>query len=134
LTLGTVVTGSGPHGGDPAAPRHAFDPLVITRLHAAPVYIMVIFTVVLLVVVRRINSSRAQRRAVWGFAAVLVFPALVGFYQHFNGLSIVAVLLHMLGPGLVAWMMTIVLDVFNAGYQTHPTDTEFSTVKATARL
>jgi len=134
LTLGTVVTGSGPHGGDPAAPRHAFDPLVITRLHAAPVYIMVIFTVVLLVVVRRINSSRAQRRAVWGFAAVLVFQALVGFYQHFNGLPIVAVLLHMLGTGLVAWMMTIVLDVFNAGYQTHPTAEEFSTVKATDRL
>ena len=27
--LGTVVTGTGPHGGDPDAPRHAFDPLLV---------------------------------------------------------------------------------------------------------
>lgn len=134
LTLGTVVTGSGPHGGDPAAPRHAFDPLLITRLHAAPVYVMVLLTIVLLIMMHRINTSHAQRRAVWGFAAVLIFQALVGFYQHFNGLPLVAVLLHMLGTGLVAWMMTVVLDVFNADYQTHPTLAELPTKEATDRL
>src|SRR5699024_11455556 len=25
LIMGTIVTGSGPHGGDPSAPRHDFD-------------------------------------------------------------------------------------------------------------
>lgn len=126
LVMGTIVTGSGPHGGDPTAPRHDFDPLVVTRLHAAPVYLMTALIIVLLVMMYRMNTSHRQRRAVWGFTAVLVFQALVGFYQHFNGLPIAVVLLHMIGTGLVAWMMTIVLDVFNAKYESSPTETELT--------
>lgn len=124
LVFGTIVTGTGPHGGDPSAPRHDFDPLVVTRLHATPVYIMVALTVVLLVVMYRIKTSKRQRRAVWGLAAVLVFQALVGFYQHLNGLPIFVIGLHMLGTGLVVWMMTIVRDVFNSRYITHRTEAE----------
>lgn len=30
--LGTVVTGTGPHSGDPGSPRHEFDPLLVTRI------------------------------------------------------------------------------------------------------
>ena len=127
LIFGTIVTGSGPHGGDPSAPRHDFDPLIVTRFHTAPVYLMTLMALILLVVMYRINTSKRQRRAVWGFTAVLVFQALVGFYQHFNGLPIAVVLLHMLGTGLVAWMMTIVLDVFNSKYATRPTETELPT-------
>lgn len=124
LIVGTVVTGSGPHGGDPSAPRHDFDQLLVTRLHAAPVYLMAILAVVLIIVMYRMDTSKRQRRAVWGFTAVLVFQALVGFYQHFNGLPILVVGLHMLGTGLVAWAMTIVLDVFTAKYVTRPTEAE----------
>lgn len=127
LFFGTIVTGSGPHGGDPTAPRHDFDQLLVTRLHAAPVYLMVLLALILLVTMYRTKTSYRQRRAVWGFTAVLAFQALVGFYQHFNGLPILAVLLHMLGTGLVAWMMTIVLDVFNSRYQSSPTEAERST-------
>lgn len=124
LIVGTIVTGTGPHGGDPAAPRHDFDPLLVTRLHALPVYVMTFIAVVLLIVMYRINTSRRQRHAVWGFTAVLVFQALVGFYQHFNGLPELVVGLHMLGTGLVVWAMTILLDVFNSGYATRPTEAE----------
>lgn len=120
LTVGTVVTGSGPHGGDPKAPRHDFDQLLVTRLHAIPVYLMVALTIVLLVVMYKMNTSIRQRRAVWGFTAVLVLQALIGFYQHFNGLPIVAVGLHMLGAGLLTWSMTILLDVFVSRYETKP--------------
>lgn len=126
LFFGTIVTGSGPHGGDPTAPRHDFDQLLVTRLHAAPVYLMVLLALVLLVTMYRTKTSYRQRRAVWGFTAVLAFQALVGFYQHFNGLPILAVLFHMLGTGLVAWMMTIVLDVFNSRYHSSPTEAERS--------
>lgn len=126
LFFGTIVTGSGPHGGDPTAPRHEFDQLLVTRLHAAPVYLMVALALVLLIMMYRTKTSYRQRRAVWGFTAVLVFQAVVGFYQHFNGLPILVVLFHMLGTGLVAWMMTIVLDVFNSKYQSSPTEAEWS--------
>ncbi|MDN6499283.1 MAG: COX15/CtaA family protein, partial [Yaniella sp.] len=77
LVMGTIVTGSGPHGGDPTAPRHDFDQLLVTRLHAAPVYLMVALTVVLLVVMYRIQTSARQRRAVWTLTAVLIFQGLV---------------------------------------------------------
>lgn len=124
LVMGTIVTGSGPHGGDPTAPRHDFDQLLVTRLHAAPVYLMVALTVVLLVVMHRIQTSQRQRRAVWSLTAVLIFQALVGFYQHLNDLPIGAVWLHMIGIGLVTWAMTVVVDVFNSKYETTPTQHE----------
>lgn len=126
LVMGTIVTGSGPHGGDPTAPRHDFDQLLVTRLHAAPVYLMVALTVVLLVVMYQNQTSARQRRAVWTLTAVLIFQGLVGFYQHLNDLPIGAVWLHMFGIGLVTWAMTVVLDVFNSKYETHPTQYELA--------
>lgn len=134
LIVGTIVTGSGPHGGDPTAPRHDFDQLLITRLHAAPVYLMTLLTIVLVVVMYRMETSNRQRRAVWGLVAVLVFQALVGFYQHFNGLPILVVGFHMVGSGLVIWSMTIVRDVFRSGYTTRPTESELNTSQATEQL
>ena len=124
LIVGTVVTGSGPHGGDLTAPRHDFDQLLVTRLHAAPVYLMTILAIVVAVAMYRMDTSQRQRRAVWALIAVLVFQALVGFYQHFNGLPILVVGLHMIGTGLVTWAMTLVLDVFTARYATRPTHSE----------
>lgn len=129
LIIGTIVTGSGPHGGDPAAPRHDFDPLWVTRLHAAPVYVMVALAIVLIVMMYRLNTSQRQRRAVWGFTAVLVFQALVGFYQHFNGLPILVVGFHMVGTGLVVWTMTVLMDVFTSRYETRPTKAELHDIK-----
>lgn len=126
LVMGTIVTGSGPHGGDPAAPRHDFDQLLVTRLHAAPVYVMVALTVVLLLSMYRMNTSQRQRRAVWGLTGVLLFQAAVGYYQHLNDLPIGVVFLHMIGIGLVTWAMTIVLDVFTSRYTTHPTQAEIT--------
>src|SRR5690625_3061279 len=124
LIVGTVVTGAGPHGGDPTAPRHDFDQLLVTRMHAAPVYLMTILAIVVAIMMYRLETSQRQRRAVWVLIAVLVFQALVGFYQHFNGLPILVVGLHMVGTGLVTWAMTLVLDVFTAKYSTRPTQTE----------
>lgn len=126
LVMGTIVTGSGPHGGDPTAPRHDFDQLLVTRLHAAPVYLMVALTVVLLVVMYQNQTSARQRRAVWTLTAVLIFQGLVGFYQHLNDLPIGAVWLHMFGIGLVTWAMTVVMDVFNSKYETRPTQHELA--------
>lgn len=134
LIVGTVVTGTGPHGGDDTAVRHDFDPLLVTRFHAAPVYLMTLLAIVLIVVMYRMNTSQRQRRAVWGFTVVLIFQALVGFYQHFNGLPILVVGLHMVGIGLVVWTMTILLDVFNSKYETRLTTAEVTQVRSEQEL
>lgn len=120
LYLGTIVTGSGPHGGDADAPRHDFDPLVVTRLHALPVYLMTAAALVLLVVVLRQQASRLQRISAWALIAVIAFQAGVGYTQHFTGLPIGVVMLHMLGTGLVVWAMTTAWDRQVSAYRTRP--------------
>ncbi|WOO98259.1 COX15/CtaA family protein [Micrococcus terreus] len=108
--LGTVVTGTGPHGGDATAPRHDFDPLIVTRIHVVPVYIMVAAAVLLMIVVLRQDSSRRQRISIVRVLMVVLFQGLIGYVQHFNGLPILLVLLHMLGAALIVWAMTNALD------------------------
>ncbi|MGW9549444.1 COX15/CtaA family protein [Citricoccus zhacaiensis] len=120
LYLGTIVTGTGPHGGDADAPRHDFDPLVVTRLHAFPVYLMTAAALVLLVVVLRQQSSRRQRISAWALIAVIAFQGVVGYIQHFTGLPIGVVLLHMLGTGLVVWAVTTAWDRQVSTYRTRP--------------
>ena len=41
LVLGTLVTGTGPHAGDPDVERLPFNPLTVTRLHTDAVYVLV---------------------------------------------------------------------------------------------
>lgn len=106
VVLGTVVTGTGPHSGDPEAARHGFDALMITRLHAIPVYPLVIATVVTAVLVFRLaGSSAAQRRTVVTMLAVIVYQGAVGYWQHFTGLPEGVVILHMLGSVLTIGAM-----------------------------
>ena len=49
LAIGTVVTGSGPHSGDPEAGRTGFDPELVSQLHADGVFLLLGLTVALLV-------------------------------------------------------------------------------------
>lgn len=118
VIAGTVVTGTGPHAGDPGAPRHDFDPELITRVHTLPVYLLCAAVVVLLVRQRGRGASPAQRRAAGRLAVVLVVQAAIGYTQHFLGLPIVLVLAHMLGAALLMVAATSVYDRYRAGYCT----------------
>ncbi|GHD01533.1 COX15/CtaA family protein [Zhihengliuella salsuginis] len=106
VVLGTVVTGTGPHAGDSGAPRHPFDPEIVTRLHTAPVYALVAATLVAaFLVYRRGQQATAQisrlRRGLVLLVLVLLAQAGIGYWQHFTGLPIGLVLLHMLGSALL---------------------------------
>ncbi len=62
LTLGTVVTGTGPHSGDANAPyRYALDPLLVTRAHSLSVWLFLAVLVALAVDLWR-QTRRAGRR------------------------------------------------------------------------
>jgi cytochrome c oxidase assembly protein subunit 15 len=110
IYLGTIVTGTGPHAGDAAAPRHGFDALTVTRLHAVPVYLLVASTVLALFLAFRSPTSAGLRRALVLLAAVLVLQAGIGYWQHFTGLPVGLVLAHMLGAALLAAAATNVWD------------------------
>lgn len=102
LVLGTIVTGTGPHAGDADAPRHLFDPYIVTRIHVVPVYLLVFATVMALVLALRHTTDAKLRTPLWLLAAVVVLQGVIGYVQHFTGLPVPLVLLHMLGASLLA--------------------------------
>ncbi len=103
LYLGTLVTGTGPHAGDDSSARHAFDAYLITRAHAVPVYLLVGTVLSGLVLARRRRWPVPVASALHAMLAVLVLQALIGYYQYFNGLPVVAVALHLVGSAALVW-------------------------------
>lgn len=118
VVLGTVVTGTGPHAGDPIAPRHAFAPELVTRLHVVPVWVLCAALVVLLLRQARLSTSPARRRAVWLTVAAVIGQGAIGYIQHFTGLPELLVWLHMLGSALVVITATMVWDRCRSRYRT----------------
>jgi heme a synthase len=101
LVLGTVVTGSGPHSGDPKAGRTGFDPELVSQLHADVVFLLLGLTVALLVALYATDSPDRLRRAARDLLIVQLAQGVIGYVQYFTDLPIVLVLLHMLGAALI---------------------------------
>ncbi|MBP2216765.1 heme A synthase [Arthrobacter sp. CAN_C5] len=103
--LGVIVTGSGPHAGDAGAARNNLDPDLMTRIHAAPVYLLVLTVAVALVLVYRESSAPRLRKSVELLAAVVLAQGAVGYLQHFLHLPVALVALHMLGASVLTAAM-----------------------------
>jgi len=101
LVLGTVVTGSGPHSGDPKAGRTGFDPELMSQLHADVVFLLLGLTVALLVALHATDSPGRVRRAARDLLVVQLAQGVIGYVQYFTDLPIALVLLHMLGAALI---------------------------------
>jgi cytochrome c oxidase assembly protein subunit 15 len=101
LVVGTVVTGSGPHSGDPKAGRTGLDPELVSQLHADVVFLLIGLTVALLVTLHATDAPDRVRRAARDLLLIQLAQGVVGFVQYFTDLPIVLVLLHMLGAVLI---------------------------------
>jgi heme a synthase len=101
LAIGTVVTGSGPHSGDPEAGRTGLDPELVSQVHADVVFLLLGLTVALLVALYATDSPDRIRRAARDLLIVLLAQGLVGYVQYFTDLPVVLVLIHMLGAVLI---------------------------------
>ena len=101
VVAGTVVTGTGPHGGDEEAPRFGFDIEAVTRIHSVAV---LAFVGLLLVVLGRAGREGApvvfQERA-RQLLGVSCAQAAIGWVQWFAGVPALLVGLHILGATLV---------------------------------
>jgi cytochrome c oxidase assembly protein subunit 15 len=102
LVIGTVVTGSGPNSGDPAAGRTGLDPELMSQLHADVVFLLLGLTVALLVALHATDTPDRLRHAARDLLVVQVAQGVVGYVQYFTDLPIVLVLVHMLGAVLIA--------------------------------
>jgi cytochrome c oxidase assembly protein subunit 15 len=101
LLVGTVVTGSGPHSGDPKAGRTGFDPELVSQLHADVVFLLLGLTVALLVALYATDSADRIRQAARDLLVVQLAQGVVGYVQYFTDLPIALVLVHMLGAVLI---------------------------------
>ena len=106
IALGTVVTGSGPHSGDPAAGRTGLDPQEMSQLHADAVMLLIGLTVATWLALRVAGASAVIVRAAGVLLVVELAQGLVGFVQYFTGLPVLLVGLHLVGSCLV-WIAAV---------------------------
>lgn len=106
IIAGTLVTGSGPHGGDPAAPRYPFNMQDVAQLHADIVWITIGLTFALLLALRLTNAPARATRAALILLGVELAQGVLGYVQYFLGVPQLLVMLHVLGSALV-WIATL---------------------------
>ena len=106
ITLGTVVTGSGPHAGDIQAKRYHIDPRLISWIHADTVIALISLTLGLLLVIR-VSESPENRsfigKKVLLFLSVCLGQGLIGYIQYFTHLPEALVAAHLLCAGVI-WL------------------------------
>ena len=114
ISIGTVVSGSGPHAGDAQAKRYHIDPRLISWIHADAVIALIGLTIALYLVIK--VSEPLEVRSFIGkkvllFLALCLGQGVIGYIQYFTHLPEVLVALHLLGVGLI-W-----LTIWNIGFK-----------------
>ena len=98
LAVGTVVTGSGPHSGDPAAGRNGLDPQALSQLHADLVFLLVGLTAAFWLALR---ATGGPSRPMGVLLGVLLGQGVVGFVQYYTDLPVLLVGLHLVGACVI---------------------------------
>jgi cytochrome c oxidase assembly protein subunit 15 len=106
VTVGTLVTGSGPHAGDPDVPRNGLDPERISQAHADLGFLLLGLAVAGWFALRAVGASGRAVRAAAGLVIVIVGQGTIGLVQYFAGLPELMVWLHLLGATLV-WLAAL---------------------------
>lgn len=107
ITIGAIVTGTGPHAGDADAPRLDLDFSDITRVHSATVWLLLIVTFFFL---RTKGLLFETKRWLWIFTALAIAQGVIGYIQYWLGLPELLVGFHLLGSVLVyiaAWKVRL---------------------------
>ena len=101
ITLGTVVTGSGPHAGDIAAKRFPFDARTVAWLHADSVIALISLSIGLYLLFYVKGSEVELRHKVGQFISIALGQGIIGYTQYFTHLPELLVAAHLLGATLL---------------------------------
>ena len=113
VVAGTVVTGSGPHGGDSAAARTGFDPESVSQLHADLVFLLVGLTLAFWVALR---ATGGPSRPMGVLLVVVLSQGVLGFVQYLTDLPVPLVALHLVGAcGVIVAAVQAVLALRDRG-------------------
>ena len=110
IFLGTVVTASGPHGGDEEVERLPFLLPDVARLHGIAVMLFLALTLVVLWKLRRAGAGPAIERRGEVLLAVVVAQAALGYVQYFTGVPALLVGFHIAGATAV-WIAVLRLHL-----------------------
>lgn len=108
LVLGTLVTGAGPHAGDPDVPRLDVDLTMIAQLHVDVVFLLLGLSIGAWYALRAHGAHPAAVRAAAVLVGIELAQGAVGFVQYFLHLPVLAVLAHMAGSCAV-WLAILAL-------------------------
>jgi len=105
IMTGTIVTASGPHGGDENVVRLGFSFPDVAKIHGSAVVLLVFLNLLLVVRTRRLEKCLFRRRASI-VLAVTLGQAAIGYTQYFTKLPVLLVGCHITGATLL-WIATI---------------------------
>jgi cytochrome c oxidase assembly protein subunit 15 len=106
IVTGTIVTASGPHGGDEDVRRLGFQVADVARIHGTSVVILLTLVVATLFHLRRTGAPAALQRRGSVFLIVLVAQAAVGYVQYFTGVPVLLVGVHIFGA-VTVWVAAL---------------------------
>jgi cytochrome c oxidase assembly protein subunit 15 len=101
LVTGTLVTGSGPHGGDEAADRLPFAVRTVVPFHGAAVWALLLLSMLLLHRAERGDVEPAATSRGRLLIGAICAQGGIGYLQYFTGVPEGLVGLHVLGSVLV---------------------------------
>ena len=104
IVTGTVVTGSGPHGGDERARRFGFAVTSVARVHSITVLVTIGFLLWLAYRIRRGPAWVTLGERLTGVLVALVIQGTIGYLQYFNDVPVQLVAMHIVGVVVVWWL------------------------------
>lgn len=118
--VGTLVTATGPHAGDPHTRRLDWDPKMVTQFHADLVFLYVGLVVALILGMRATRAPALVLRRAYVLVAVIVFQATIGYVQYFTHVPAVLVGFHMAGATLAVIATALLFFATRERLDPHP--------------
>lgn len=103
---GTIVTASGPHGGDEDVERLGFELPDVARIHGTTVVVVIALTLLTLWWTQKERSPQRIVRHGRAVLVALVIQAGIGYTQYFTGVPALLVGFHIAGATLV-WIAVL---------------------------
>jgi cytochrome c oxidase assembly protein subunit 15 len=120
---GTVVTASGPHGGDAKAKRFSYSIPQVARVHGTTVMVFLLLVLLAFGLLRRTRASTADQRRLGLVLTVALAQAAIGYIQYFNGIPALLVGFHIAGAtALFASVLNFWLHLARPDPSPVPTD------------
>lgn len=119
IFLGTIVTSTGPHGGDEHVERLGFTLPAVARVHGTSVAVFLILTLVTIRRLVRTGAPAGALRRAEILLGVSVAQAAVGYTQYFTGVPAVLVGVHVAGA-VAVWVATLWFFLGLPGRATSP--------------